>query len=285
MQSRHPRILALLLLCLILASPLEAQRGQASPAAQRPPQTTTPQQYPREQIETGRVRFAAQCGFCHGRDAAGGEGGTDLTRSALVAEDVRGSRIVPLVRSGRTDKGMPAFTIPDAELTAIVAFIHDRKSEADSAAGGRRVVEASDLQSGNAEAGRRYFDGACAKCHSASGDLSGIASRLQGLALLQRMLNPSAGRGAGSGRTVPKVTVKTLGGARYKLESSNQFLGRLPGTIGIKTGFTDGAGKCVIALVTRGGRRVLLVLLGAPDRWWTGQAMIENAFRERAARP
>ncbi|HEX6851945.1 MAG TPA: hypothetical protein VF139_11130, partial [Candidatus Polarisedimenticolaceae bacterium] len=57
-----------------------------------------------------------------------------------------------------------------------------------------------------------------------------------------------------------------------------QFLGRLPGTKGIKTGFTDGAGKCVIALVERRSRRVLLVLLGAPDRWWTGQAMIENAF-------
>ena len=84
---------------------------------------------------------------------------------------------------------------------------------------------------------------------------------------------------------LPKVTVKTLGGARFKLENSNQFLGRLPGTIGVKTGFTDGAGKCVIALVERAHRRVMLVLLGAPDRWWTGQAMIENAFRDAAARP
>ncbi|HET9359541.1 MAG TPA: c-type cytochrome [Vicinamibacterales bacterium] len=203
---------ALWLLSLLVLVPLEAQRGQASPAAQRPPQTTTPQQYPREQVDAGRVRFAAQCGFCHGRDAAGGEGGTDLTRSALVAEDVRGNRIIPLVRSGRTDKGMPAFTLPDAELAAIVAFIHDRKSQADSVAGGRRVVAASDLQSGNAEAGRRYFEGACVKCHSANGDLAGIASRYQGLALLQRMLNPGAGRGGGSARAVPKVTVKTASG-------------------------------------------------------------------------
>jgi cytochrome c oxidase cbb3-type subunit 3 len=203
---------ALCLVSIVLVSPIHAQRGQASPAAQRPPQTTTPQQYPREQVEAGRVRFAAQCGFCHGRDAAGGEGGTDLTRSALVAEDVRGSRIIPLVRSGRTDKGMPAFTLPDAELAAIVAFIHDQKRQAESVAGGRRVVDPSDLQSGNADAGRRFFDGACARCHSPGGDLAGIASRLQGLALLQRMLNPAAGRGAGSGRAVPKVTVKTASG-------------------------------------------------------------------------
>ena len=109
----------------------------------RPPQTATAQQYPAEQIDAGRTRFAAQCGFCHGRDAGGGESGPDLTRSALVAADVRGDRIVPLVRSGRVDKGMPAFTLPDADLTAIVAYIHDQKTQADAAVGGRRSVDRS----------------------------------------------------------------------------------------------------------------------------------------------
>src|SRR5689334_21143140 len=192
---------------------LHAQgRGQGSPAAQRPPQTTTPQQYSRESIDAGRTRFAAQCGFCHGRDAAGGESGPDLTRSTLVAADVRGDRIGPVVRAGRVDKGMPAFTLSDADLTAIVAFIHDQKSQADVATGGRRAVDVADLQTGDAAAGKRYFDGACAKCHSASGDLAGVAGRLQGLALLQRMLNPtSGGRGAGP-RTAPTVTVTTGNG-------------------------------------------------------------------------
>ena len=63
----------------------------------------------------------------------GGETGPDLTRSALVAADVRGDTIGPLVRNGRVDKGMPAFTLGDADLAAIVAFIHDQKIE-----GGRR---------------------------------------------------------------------------------------------------------------------------------------------------
>jgi cytochrome c oxidase cbb3-type subunit III len=186
-------------------------RGQASPAAQRPPQTTTAQQYPRQQIESGRARFASQCGFCHGRDAAGGESGPDLTRSELVAADLRGDRIGPVVRSGRIDKGMPAFTLSDADLTAIVAFVHDQKAQADAATGGRRAVDVADLQTGDAAAGKRYFDSACAKCHSASGDLAGLAGRLQGLALLQRMLNPAGGRGAGS-RGVPTVSVTTSSG-------------------------------------------------------------------------
>lgn len=172
------------------AAPAAPQgRGQGSPASQRPPQTATPQQYLPEQIEAGRTRFGAQCGFCHGRDAAGGEGGPDLTRSALVAGDVRGDQIGPVVRSGRN--GMPPFNLSDSDLTVIVAFIHDQKTQADSAVGGRRSVDVSDLQTGNAAAGKKYFDGTCTKCHSATGDLAGIATRVQGLQLLQRMLYPN----------------------------------------------------------------------------------------------
>ena len=163
-------------------------RGQASPASQRPPQTATPQKYPPEQIAAGREAFAGQCGFCHGRDTAGGAGGPDLTRSELVANDVRGDRIIPLVRAGRGT--MPPFKLSDPDALAIVAFIHDQKTQADSAVGGRRSVDVSDLQTGNAAAGRKYFDTACSRCHSATGDLAGLATRLQGLQLLQRMLYP-----------------------------------------------------------------------------------------------
>ena len=182
-------------------------RGQASPASVRPAVAAAPQSYPRDQVEAGRTRFAAQCGFCHGRDAAGGEGGTDLTRSTLVGEDVRGDKIRPLLRSGRPDKGMPAFTLPDADLMAIVAFIHDQRAEAAAATGGRRAVEVDDLQTGNAESGKRYFDGACARCHSAADDLKGVATRYEGLPLLQRMLYPGSGRGAGPAPKAPAVRV------------------------------------------------------------------------------
>jgi cytochrome c oxidase cbb3-type subunit 3 len=183
-------------------------RGQASPASVRPTPATVSQGFSREQIESGRIRFAAQCGFCHGRDAAGGEGGTDLTRSALVSSDVRGDRLRPLLRTGRPDKGMPAFALSEADATAIVAFVHDQREQAAAATGGRRAVELADLQTGNAVAGRRYFDTACARCHSATGDLKGVAARYEGLPLLQRMLYPgSGGRGAGPAPRPPAVRV------------------------------------------------------------------------------
>jgi len=183
-------------------------RGQASPASVRPAAPATPQSFSREQVEAGRTRFAAQCGFCHGRDAAGGEGGTDLTRSPFVGGDVQGDKIAPLLRSGRADKGMPAFTLADADVTAIVAFIHEQRAEAAAATGGRRAVDLADLQTGNAAAGKRYFDTACGRCHAPEGDLKGVATRYEGLPLLQRMLYPgSGGRGAGPAPRPPAVRV------------------------------------------------------------------------------
>ena len=182
-----------------------ARGSQASPASVPPPATATPQSYPPEQVRAGQPIFSAQCGFCHGRDAMGGETGPDLTRAPLVAEDVRGDKIGPCCATGRVDKGMPAFTLSDADLAAVVAFIHDQKTKAESLTGGRRAVDVADLQTGNADAGKRYFDGACAKCHSPTGDLAGVAKRLQGLPLLQRMLYPDAG--GGRRRRDAKVTV------------------------------------------------------------------------------
>ena len=164
-----------------------------SPASLPRPKTRTRQTYPVEQIQAGELRFGAQCGFCHGRDAAGGESGPDLTRSELVAQDMHGDKIGALLRAGRADAGMPSFELGDSELKSIVAFIHNQMDKFATLGGGRRSVEPADLATGNAADGRAYFNGAggCSRCHSSTGDLAGISSRYQGLALLQRMLYPS----------------------------------------------------------------------------------------------
>jgi cytochrome c oxidase cbb3-type subunit III len=179
-----------------------AQRGQASPQAG----TNLPASSP-EQIQAGQALFAGQCSFCHGRDAGGGEGGPDLTASPLVVQDLHGEIIGQVVRNGRPDKGMPAFSPTDEQLAAIVAFIHDRKARAKE--GRRRTVDVADLQTGNAEAGKRYFNGAggCAKCHSPSGDLAGIANKFQGLELLRRMLYDEDRRTTQPSATAPTATV------------------------------------------------------------------------------
>lgn len=136
--------------------------------------------------------FQQNCAFCHGRDAQGGETGPDLTQSRLVRRDRTGDAIAKVIREGRPDNKMPAFNFSTQEIRSIIAFIHERQAEAVSHPGGRRGVSVDDLQTGNAEAGRRYFEGAggCAKCHSPTGDLAGIASRFEGLELEERMLYP-----------------------------------------------------------------------------------------------
>jgi cytochrome c oxidase cbb3-type subunit 3 len=140
----------------------------------------------------GASVFVQNCAFCHGRDAGGGEEGPDLTRSKLVAEDVGGDKIGPVVLNGRQEKGMPRFKLGDQEIKDLAAYIHAQKTLAESQKGGRRGVEVADLQTGNADAGRRYFNGVgkCSSCHSPTGDLAGVASRLEGLKLEQRLLYP-----------------------------------------------------------------------------------------------
>jgi len=78
--------------------------------------------------------------------------------------------------------------------------------------------------------------------------------------------------------------VKTVAGRRIALKTGNHLLGNAPGVIGVKTGWTPGAGKCLVVLAERDGARVLIVLLDAADRWWTAAALVEEAFDAARAR-
>src|SRR5215510_6194741 len=224
------RILAFLLSAGACIAGAQAPAGRTqSPASQRPPETVKPQTYSSDLIRAGEGRFIAECGFCHGRDAGGGETGPDLTRPMLVAEDFRGDKIGPVLRSGRVEKGMPSFSLNVEDTDAIVAFIHNQKTKMEAVGGGRRGVDPEDLDTGNVEGGRSYFNGAgnCSTCHSAAGDLAGIGSRLQGLPLLQRMLYPTGAKA--------KVTVT--------LPSGNTVSGSLASRDEFTITLTDASGK------------------------------------------
>jgi cytochrome c oxidase cbb3-type subunit 3 len=168
-------------------TPATPTRSVAKPGA-----TPLRKSFPPALVESGKSLFRQNCAFCHGRDAGGGETGPDLTRSKLVAEDVAGNKIGPVVRNGRPEKGMPRFPLSDKEIASLMAFIHNQRNTELAKKGGRKGVDVSDLQTGNASAGKQYFDGAggCATCHSPTGDLAGIASRFKGLQLEEQMLYP-----------------------------------------------------------------------------------------------
>lgn len=166
--------------------------GEPNPGAVEKNDAAENQSYPDALVRSGSGLFRQDCAFCHGRNAGGGESGPDLTRSKLVTADVNGDKIGPVIRNGRPDKGMPPFDRTDEQIASLVAFIHTQQKLALEKKGGRKGVDASDLQTGNADAGKEYFNGAggCASCHSPTGDLAGVASRFEGLQLEEEMLYP-----------------------------------------------------------------------------------------------
>jgi serine-type D-Ala-D-Ala carboxypeptidase (penicillin-binding protein 5/6) len=61
-------------------------------------------------------------------------------------------------------------------------------------------------------------------------------------------------------------------------DNTNALIGRYPGAIGLKTGYTERAGNCLVALAERGSVRVLVVMLNAPNRWWNASGLLDRAF-------
>jgi D-alanyl-D-alanine carboxypeptidase (penicillin-binding protein 5/6) len=55
--------------------------------------------------------------------------------------------------------------------------------------------------------------------------------------------------------------------SRYVVSSSNKLLKLDPYVIGVKTGFTNKAGACLIARAKKGNQDVLMVMLNASNRW------------------
>jgi cytochrome c oxidase cbb3-type subunit 3 len=146
-------------------------------------------------VERGRTQFKSSCGFCHGEDATGNRG-PDLVRSAALSHDQSGELLTPLIRNGRPDKGMPAFpALAAPQISDIVAFLHSRADDALHSNHVPNDYPLKKLLTGNAQAGRSYFEGAggCSACHSPTGDLHGIASKYPPIELQQRFLYPAKG--------------------------------------------------------------------------------------------
>src|SRR6266511_3837762 len=63
-----------------------------------------------------------------------------------------------------------------------------------------------------------------------------------------------------------------------KFTNSNQLLGSYAWAVGGKTGFTNDAKRCLVASASRGGRRLVAVVLGSPDASADVRALFEYGF-------
>ncbi|MEO5656600.1 MAG: D-alanyl-D-alanine carboxypeptidase family protein [Nitrospiria bacterium] len=78
--------------------------------------------------------------------------------------------------------------------------------------------------------------------------------------------------------------LRTIDGRRaYRLRTTNRLMAaQYEGAVGVKTGFTRGAGRCLIARVVREEGDVLLVMLNAPRRWGDAPTLLTRAFETLA---
>jgi D-alanyl-D-alanine carboxypeptidase (penicillin-binding protein 5/6) len=78
-----------------------------------------------------------------------------------------------------------------------------------------------------------------------------------------------------------KITVRTAKGRTYTFKNTNRMLGKYPGILGIKTGYTNGAGYCFMFAAKRGGRTQIGVILGSPTdgrRFTDAKRMLDWGF-------
>jgi serine-type D-Ala-D-Ala carboxypeptidase (penicillin-binding protein 5/6) len=73
------------------------------------------------------------------------------------------------------------------------------------------------------------------------------------------------------------VTMPSAAVAGHSLQNTNDLLRAYAGADGVKTGTTDEAGECLVASVTRAGRRTLLVELGSTDRYSDARKLLDYA--------
>ena len=194
------------------------------PALCQPPATNPPARRPgnsflisrdvpdQAAVDRGQAVFVANCGFCHGSSAKGGEGGPDLIRSVLALDDEGGDKIGPIIHNGSADKRMPAFpALTSAQIKDISSFLRSRQQ----AAINRGAYPLLELVTGDPKKGQAYFNGAgaCNTCHSPTKDLAGIAAKYDASTLQGRFLYPEGrrrGPGANAAAHAPVKATVTL---------------------------------------------------------------------------
>jgi len=82
-----------------------------------------------------------------------------------------------------------------------------------------------------------------------------------------------------------KTRITSLEGNVYQISNKNALIGRYPGALGLKTGYTPSAGKCLIAYAKRKDKEVTLVILHGQDRWWDAVDILDLAFEHATHTP
>ncbi len=108
--------------------------------------------------------------------------------------------------------------------------------------------------------------------HSCAVDLAAVARALLDRPRLARIV-----RTRQIARRFP-----TKGGKLFLTNHNPLLRTGYPGTLGVKTGYTAAAGRCLVAAARRGGRRLAVVLLDSPDPGTQARKLLDRGFGRRA---
>lgn len=77
------------------------------------------------------------------------------------------------------------------------------------------------------------------------------------------------------------ATFRFANGRELQMTNTNKLLTRVPGCNGMKTGYTNAAGRCLVSSVARDGRRVIVVALGSDSKniWNDSHLLLEWGLR------
>jgi serine-type D-Ala-D-Ala carboxypeptidase (penicillin-binding protein 5/6) len=105
--------------------------------------------------------------------------------------------------------------------------------------------------------------------HSCAGDLAAIARAVLRVPRLARIVR----------RREAVLPFPIKGGKIYLYNNNPLLRSGYPGTTGVKTGYTDAAGRCLVASARRGQVRLGVVLLNSPDPGKQARQLLDRGFR------
>jgi cytochrome c oxidase cbb3-type subunit 3 len=193
--------------CALLATALISQETQDAPPPKAPGQNAAPARggqggfngTPEQRAAATRVflglgpepdkaaaarggpLFQQDCAFCHGPQARGAEGPNLITSDVVLGDD-HGEHLVPFLKKGRPDKGMPSFaSLADDQLKDIAEFLHLQVEDVAN----RGTYHVLNILVGDPARGQAYVAANCMTCHTPQ-SFDHIASKFRSPDQLQR---------------------------------------------------------------------------------------------------
>ncbi len=219
-------------------------------------------------LARGKGLYDTNCASCHAPDMRGSEKGTRLLRSLTSLNDQHGELIGKAVAEHE-----PKINLNQGDTVAVAEYIHGvlATTGGQGSPPGRNPVGLKlDILVGDAKAGERYFDKVCARCHSAVGDLKGLALKYPDPRALQNAwvggaaaANPfGGGRGGGGAGNPTIVTMADGTKLEGKLVRKDDFLVILTLPDGTRRSIArhDGVPKVEVKDPNEGHKKMILDL-------------------------